>query len=342
MNVPFRTYPSRNQQGMTLLEILIAMTIGLFLVGGILVVYTATNQSYRLSESTSRLQESARFAFEMIANDVRSVGHMGCFTGTPNVVATGFSVNPSPNPALATGFSATIPLTGTEASKPDWVTSASYIANTDTVTLRKASGSESVRLTNLMAATSSAVTIGSNPYNWGAARLLVVSDCGSADYFLSSAAPSGSPVTIPHADTSNSSANLSKTYGPDAQVMAYEQNTYYIQPGPSGQPSLYRQPWSGNNVGAAEEVVEGVENMQIVYGEDTNGDSAVDVYRTASVVSNWGNVLSIRISFLMRTMEDGMVDTPQAYTFNGTTTTPADRRIRRVFTSTIGLRSRLP
>ncbi len=343
MNMPHRPHSSRSQRGMTLLELMIAMTIGLFLVGGVLVVYTASSQSYRLSEATSRLQESARFAFEMIASDVRSAGHMGCFKGTPNVVATGFSVNPTPNPVLATGFSATMPITGTEASRPDWVPSTSYIANTDTVTLRKASGSESVRLTYTMGSKGGNIPIGSNPYSWGISRLLVVSDCIGADFFLSSAAPSGTPLAIPHASTANSSANLSRDYGPDAQVMAYAQNTYYIRTGTAGQPALYKQPWTGNTIGDAEEVVEGVENMQIEYGVDTNLDGTVDAYQTATAVgTNWANVLSVRISLLMRTLDDGMVDAPQAYTFSGATTTPTDRRIRRVFASTIGLRNRLP
>lgn len=338
--------PNQRQRGMTLLEILIAMTIGLFLVGGILAVYVTTNQSYRVSESTSRLQESARFAFETLANDIRTSGHMGCFKGTPTVLASGFSVNPSPNPVLASGFSATIPLTGSEASRSNWVPSTDYVVSTDTITLRKASGAEAVRLTRDMAPpagtdASDPIMIGSNPYNWGTPRLLIISDCNSADYFLTSDIPSGTPVTIPHTAARNSSASLSKTYGPDAQVMAYEQSTYFIRTNPSGQPALYRQPWSNNGVGDSEEVVEGVENMQILYGVDTNGDTTVDAYQDATAVgANWANVLSVRISLIMRTTEDGIASAAQTYTFNGATVT--NRRIRRVFTTTIGLRNRLP
>jgi len=52
-------------------------------------------------------------------------------------------------------------------------------------------------------------------------------------------------------------------------------------------------------------------------------------------------VVSIRISLLVRSMDDNLTLVPRAYTYNGTTTTPADRRLRRVFSSTIAVRNRL-
>jgi type IV pilus assembly protein PilW len=60
----------------------------------------------------------------------------------------------------------------------------------------------------------------------------------------------------------------------------------------------------------------------------------------AVTTANWPNVVSVRISLLVQSPEDNLVDAPQTYTFNSVTTTPADRRLRHVFTSTIGLRNR--
>jgi type IV pilus assembly protein PilW len=83
--------------------------------------------------------------------------------------------------------------------------------------------------------------------------------------------------------------------------------------------------------------------MEILYGVDTNQDFSVDDYRTANAVGNWANVISVRISLLMVSLENNLVvDGPQDYYFNGATITPAanDRRLRRVFTQTIVLRNR--
>jgi type IV pilus assembly protein PilW len=54
----------------------------------------------------------------------------------------------------------------------------------------------------------------------------------------------------------------------------------------------------------------------------------------------WGRVASVRLSLLMRTVEDRMVPTKQKYTYNGAATTATDLRIRKVFTHVIKLRNR--
>lgn len=91
---------------------------------------------------------------------------------------------------------------------------------------------------------------------------------------------------------------------------------------------------------AAEELIEGVENMQIQYGEDLDGNRSADVYRSADQVVDWGAVVSVRISLLLQSVEDGIVSHPQTYRFNGMTTTATDRRLRRTFSTVIALRNR--
>jgi type IV pilus assembly protein PilW len=91
-------------------------------------------------------------------------------------------------------------------------------------------------------------------------------------------------------------------------------------------------------------LVGNIQDMQISYGVNNNGNvpPAASQYMTADAVTtaNWPNVVSVRISLLVQSPEDNLVDAPQTYTFNSVTTTPADRRLRHVFTSTIGLRNR--
>ena len=86
--------------------------------------------------------------------------------------------------------------------------------------------------------------------------------------------------------------------------------------------------------------------MQIKYGIDTNGDGAVDKYVDAGSEDldsddEWNIVLSVRVSLLLVSREDNVVDAPQKYVFNGSTFTPTDRRLRFVITNTFGVRNRL-
>lgn len=53
-------------------------------------------------------------------------------------------------------------------------------------------------------------------------------------------------------------------------------------------------------------------------------------------------VVSVRISLLMQSIENNIASQPQSYTFNGTTTTPTDRRLRQAFTTVVALRNRMP
>lgn len=91
-------------------------------------------------------------------------------------------------------------------------------------------------------------------------------------------------------------------------------------------------------------LVEGVENMQINYGVDADSDGAPDYYGPAGTVTptQMGQVVSVRVSLLLSTIDNNVTAAPLAYTYNGATTpVPPDRRIRRVFNSTFTLRNRL-
>ena len=75
-------------------------------------------------------------------------------------------------------------------------------------------------------------------------------------------------------------------------------------------PALFRRQLSATGTaGVAEELIEGVESMQILYGENIDQDprATVDTYVPADLVANWNDVISIRISLLMQSIEDGIV-----------------------------------
>ncbi len=77
-----------HQTGLTLIEIMIALLIGAFLLGGVMQIFINSRQTYRMQENLSRLQENGRFAMEFLAKDIRMAGYWGCLrsiTGAGNV-----------------------------------------------------------------------------------------------------------------------------------------------------------------------------------------------------------------------------------------------------------------
>jgi type IV pilus assembly protein PilW len=103
------------------------------------------------------------------------------------------------------------------------------------------------------------------------------------------------------------------------------------------------------NGGAAEELLEGVEDMQVFYGEDTDSDGVANRYVTADVInapcasganpSCWLRATSVRISLLVRTLDTNVTVAPQTYYFSGAAVTASDGRLRRVFTTVVSLRN---
>ncbi|NOU14620.1 MAG: prepilin-type N-terminal cleavage/methylation domain-containing protein [Methylococcaceae bacterium] len=69
---------SRYQNGMTLIEIMISLLIGAFLLGGVLQVFIGTKQTNRMQENVSRLQENGRLALDFLSKDIRMAGYWGC------------------------------------------------------------------------------------------------------------------------------------------------------------------------------------------------------------------------------------------------------------------------
>jgi type IV pilus assembly protein PilW len=99
-----------------------------------------------------------------------------------------------------------------------------------------------------------------------------------------------------------------------------------------GVPNLFCDgdgPQVGTN--AKQPLVAGVEDLQILYGEDTDaiGDGIANQYATADAV-NMARVVSVRVQLRLRSPDDNLTDTVTAF---------GDRRIRRVFTSTVTLRN---
>jgi len=119
-------------------------------------------------------------------------------------------------------------------------------------------------------------------------------------------------------------------------------NMYYIRLGGYGGPSLWRANYNNGPISTQQELVEGVENMQVLYGQDTTGDGLANQYMTMDNVTNISAIVSVRISLLMRSIDPVKVIAATATkTINDiAVTSQSDRNIRFVVSSTFKFRNR--
>ena len=375
-------------QGFTLVELMVAITIGLIILAVLSQVYVGSKRTYRSQEALSRLQENGRYAIDFLGRDIRVAGYMGCigpgaaFRNIAKSISGWTPLNITTNPPTLEGIigyeqaSALVP-----AGFP--VLMADVKSNTDVVEIQhfSATGAKVTVSSSASPPPSTAnVQIASNPLSFQTSEVLVASDCVSADIFAATTVSVGvGKVTIAHAIASNTSNNTSKAYADNAEIMRIETSVYYISSltGLCPPDSLCRKrlgfyaaaatPWCVDATAAVaiygfcvEQVAEGVEDMQVLYGVNTtnNPNHTADKFVSAATITAincatstlcWANVVSTRINLLLRTVDatvspDNLATYPasQIPLFNGgippTIATP--RAYRRVYTETVTLRDR--
>ena len=66
------------ERGFSLVELMVAMLIGLIILAAVVQIFVGSNATYRLDEGLARVQEGARFSMDFLAKDIRMAGYMGC------------------------------------------------------------------------------------------------------------------------------------------------------------------------------------------------------------------------------------------------------------------------
>lgn len=324
------------QRGLTLVEVMVAIAISLVLLTGVIQIFIENRQTYRAQEALSRVQENGRFAMHFLTREIRMAGFTGCasMANVNNIADTDNNNIADTTTDFTTGGidgreQADLPYNITDATQ---LTVAEVNANTDVLIIKRGTDT-GVRLTGNMNVVNANIQMDSATVNgaFQAGDTLVISNCESADIFGATNVGNGGGVTaIAHANNANINNNLSALYGTDATVMRFENFTFYIANNPAGVPALYRKRLNGGAI-VTEELIDGIEDMEILFGEDTDADRTANRYVSADTVGlNMANVVSVRITLRLRTLEDNVA----AVAANG------DRRIRRTYTTTTSIRNR--
>lgn len=328
------------QSGLTLVELMIAMLLGLVILAGVLTVFISNSSTYRTNEAVARIQESGRFAFELMARDIREAGGMPCGADLP--VANVLN-NSADTPGASTWWADfNNGIRGYDAGEAlpaaaNGTNVGNRVAGTDAIILSGARGTQ-LSVTEHQA-TSAQFKVSEANHGIANFEIMLVCDFEQASIFeVTSANQSNNTIVHNRGNVSVGPGNCSKglgfsdpmdcsangtsyEYGANSVLARFRSTAWYV--GCNGRAdcsmaegrSLFQSVNGVNN-----EVVDLVDDLQIEYLEDGENN-----YTAAGGVADWSDVVSVRLLLNVARSQN-------------TGTDP----INRTFSHTVALRNRLP
>ncbi|MES9956396.1 MAG: PilW family protein [Sedimenticola sp.] len=344
------------QKGIGLVDLLVALVLSLILMAGVTQIYVSTRLSNQYSTNVSRMQESARYAVDMISKNVRMAGFMPCNTDTIANVVNGASTNPF--------IDLDRPIEGADqisgAVSTDWYANA--LDDTDAIKIIYAGGDDETYTVTQHVPTAAQLKV-NRLHPFQDEDILLVCDPFHAAVFQATNV-SSTNMTIVHNTGTGDPGNCTKglgypvvctsngtayTFGEGSQVIQLQAKAYYIGTSSTGSGrSLYERRLVASTGAATtvSELVQDVENLQVLFGVDTDDDFVPERYVKAGDVSDWKTVVTARVWLIVATPED-LRDYTDSRDFDiaGETDlaipTGEEGKHRYVFSSTIQLRNRV-
>ena len=344
-------------RGMTLVELMVGMAVGLFVVLVAVSIFVSTRTLHSVGSASTRMSENARLAMDVLQTDLRNASFVGCrplLNDAPTIVLLagdgGFLSSPAGlRGSRGTGSGFSPALTGPLAGYP---AASAPLSTSDVISMRLPADMPGLGIVATMPTTVAAPQVAaSNPANTLAAGdIVLVASCKASSMFqLTEANPVATGV-LSHAlggafSPGNATDDIQQRFRTDATVYKMETRHYYIAPSAlrPGTNSLWRLVVPGS--GAPEEVASGMDRLLITYGVDgaaAAGQQNVDRYVAADGVTDWDRVISVRLQMLVATTKDGVARSSQSVTFGGSAVAFSDRRLRSVLTEVVTLRNGAP
>ncbi len=301
--------------GFTLIELMVALAIGSFLTLGAVAVFVQTSETQKLNDSLGRLQENTRFALEVMENDIRLAGFWGRTNETGLVERRRGQPNQLPDIDDCGDrwyIDVNVPLAATNNANPLGAASVDpCIADAGY------RNDTDVLVVRRASAQQTALQAG---------VLQIHTDIGRARLFTDGVAPTGFAAT--------------------ARTHDMVAHAYYINDA-GAVPALHRIELTAGPAVTDTLLMNGVEDLQVQLGVDSDGDTAADSFVNPGSEPPGALVVAVKLWLLVRseTPEVGYVD-DATYVYGDVAYTPSEddptaARSRRVLISrTVQLRNR--
>ena len=332
-----RAAPRRShQRGMTLVEWMVSITIGLILLAGLTGLIARQSSAQSELEKSSRQIENGRYAMQLLNEDVQMAGYYGEFSNVGSLAVPSALPDPCVVTVSAIEAAMVFPVQGYDAptgALSTCIAAADHVVGTDILVVRRVEPA-----TVTVAAAASAA--------------------GGQVYLQSGLTASGLEFTKKMgtgADAAGTSVFtlFKKDRATLADLRRFLVHIYFVSPcsvpvgsscsgaadGGKPIPTLKVLELSSSGAMTTTPLVEGIDNMQIDYGLDSNGDGAPEgAYVTSPALADWPNVMALQVHLLARNNEStaGFTDT-KVYNLGvaGSTTATNDGFKRRVFSQLI-------
>ena len=309
------------QRGLGLVEIMIAMVLVAIMFNGLMEIFLSSRQTYNATDNLTRLQENGRTTVDLLVAGLRRSGYMGG-NSDPTAIAGSLS---QVTPVTATCVDAdgdstwarmiSQPVFGMNNTNTDYdcidTTNDDYEAETDILTLRYASPWT--------------VETGDMEDD----RIYLRSSLFEGKIFLG-------------ADEASNLNVVFDTPQRQHQLLAY---SYYIADtdrdcAGADVPGLFRKALNAENRPVTEELVAGIEDLQVQY-QERNPTNGVSQYVDADSVGNWDNVVSVKFWVLARAEcpETGYEDNRTYVLGDQDPYEPKDAYRRQLYSTVVALRN---
>lgn len=304
-----------NQKGFSLIEVMIGLILGLFVILAAGQVFMASKKTTDFNAALGRIQEAGGLSFEMMARDFREAGANPC----SSEMVPGSILNNRDNAWWSQwngglyGYTSTQNTPGISTGS----SAGSRLAGTDAVDIYSALGDSNGGIANVvskMASPSADIQISANS-GFSTGDIAIICDLDTAFLFqatqvngtaIQHAAGSGAPGNCGKLFMTDGTCSNGTTGGyqfnPSSMIARTSITRWYVGKNEDGGNSLYRAQLrnTGNNSTPTllerVEVVAGVSNLKIQYSSPSSSD-----YQNADSVTDWKTVKSIRIRL---TLED--------------------------------------
>ncbi|MEO8837621.1 MAG: prepilin-type N-terminal cleavage/methylation domain-containing protein [Herbaspirillum sp.] len=326
--------------GFTLIELMIAMLLGLIVIAGVVSVFLSNQRVYRTNQALGDVQDSTRIGFEMMARDIRNAGVSDC--NNNGRVANVLNNSPfhSGTAWWADWNNAVRGYGGaqTDTAVTTGTGSGQRVAGTDSLTLL---GGADTSLSVSSYATPTFILNEKTSDLQNGDVVIVCNQDHSVLFQISSYSSPASGVTFAHSMTGTTPGNCSNglgfptictaggtpySFGPNSQVTKLAAADWYIGNNPTSGLSLYRMSLnivSGEPVPTALEMVRGVTAMSILYHQ-----SPAPAFVAPAAVTNWTAVDAMQVTLTMESTDNLAATDAKPITRTFTSTTAVRNRVK--------------